>query len=78
MIVSYHRINVTFSDIVTKWKRKREQNTCKHLADQPRSDWPSKIVGAVGKESRDYKIQRLYKGGKSTKKCSKELNISDG
>lgn len=75
MIVSYHRINVTFSDIVTKWKRKREQN--KHLADQPRSDWPSKLVGVVGKESREHKIQRLYIGGKSTKKCSKELNISD-
>lgn len=75
MIVSYHRINVTLSNIVTKWKRKREQN--KHLADQPRSDWPSKIVGVVGKESREHKIQRLYIGGKSTKKCSKELNISD-
>lgn len=75
MIVSYHRINVTFSDIVAKWKRKREQN--KHLTDQPRSDWPSKLVGVVGKESREHKIQRLYIGGKSTKKCSKELNISD-
>lgn len=75
MIVSYHRINVTFSDIVAKWKRKREQN--KHLTDQPRSDWPSKLVGVVGKESWHHKIQRLYIGGKSTKKCSKELNISD-
>lgn len=71
MIVSYHRINVTFCDIVTKWKRKREQN--KLLTDQPRSDWPSKLVE---KESREHKRQRIYKGEKSTRKCSKELNIS--